>query len=99
MTSQQQQQQQHPPPPPPAQHAHHAHHAQHPPPLAQLSDAQHEENMYHTKYRDLKRHTKEIEQDNEKVSLQILQTKHNIQRLRLERACVCPCLAPSRMHC
>ncbi|KAF8505891.1 hypothetical protein F5888DRAFT_1652630 [Russula emetica] len=45
-----------------------------------------EDAKYKTKYRELKKKVKDIETDNDKLQIKVLQSKRNIQRLRLERA-------------
>ncbi|KAH9077041.1 hypothetical protein EDB83DRAFT_2347918 [Lactarius deliciosus] len=45
-----------------------------------------EDAKYKAKYRELKKKVKEIEMDNDKLQVKVLQSKRNIQRLRLERA-------------
>ncbi|KAH8830333.1 hypothetical protein DL96DRAFT_1592480 [Flagelloscypha sp. PMI_526] len=45
-----------------------------------------EDLKYQTKYKDLKRKVKDIENDNDKLHFKILQAKRNIQRMKLERA-------------
>ncbi|KAH9965804.1 hypothetical protein BC827DRAFT_1153272 [Russula dissimulans] len=45
-----------------------------------------EDAKYKTKYRELKKKVREIEMDNDKLHIKILQSRKNIQRLRLERA-------------
>ncbi|KAL0580066.1 hypothetical protein V5O48_001925 [Marasmius crinis-equi] len=45
-----------------------------------------EDVKYQTKYKELKRKVKEIEQDNDKLHFKVLQAKRNIQRMKVERA-------------
>ncbi|KAK0461822.1 uncharacterized protein EV420DRAFT_131488 [Desarmillaria tabescens] len=45
-----------------------------------------EDAKYHNKYKELKRKVKEIESDNDKLQLKVMQAKRNIQRMKLERA-------------
>ncbi|KAI0268128.1 hypothetical protein BC834DRAFT_968348 [Gloeopeniophorella convolvens] len=45
-----------------------------------------EDAKYKAKYRELKKKVREIELDNDKLQIKVLQSKRNIQRLRLERA-------------
>lgn len=44
---------------------------------------------YRAKYKDLKKKVLEVEAENDVMHAKTLQTKRNIQRMRLERACVC----------
>ncbi|KII95008.1 hypothetical protein PLICRDRAFT_96592, partial [Plicaturopsis crispa FD-325 SS-3] len=51
-----------------------------------------EDTKYATKYKELKKKVKEIESDNDKLHFKVLQAKRSIQRMKLERACVCKCM-------
>ncbi|KAG8834871.1 hypothetical protein FRC17_006616, partial [Serendipita sp. 399] len=41
---------------------------------------------YESKYKELKKKVKEVEEDNEQLYVKILQAQQSIQRLRVERA-------------
>ncbi|KAG8769444.1 hypothetical protein FRC15_004585, partial [Serendipita sp. 397] len=61
---------------------------------------------YESKYKELKKKVKEVEEDNEQLYVKILQAQQNIQRLRLERALIYerlstlapPATAPAPSH-